>query len=58
MSSVQVSVRSIRKEIAKAERELRALRRRVGKAKKQKIDCELRLLSVAKAVIPIGCFAR
>jgi hypothetical protein len=59
LTKVQVSVRSIQREISKAEKKLRALRRRIhSKAGKKQIDCELRLLNEAKAVIPIHCFAR
>jgi hypothetical protein len=58
MAKVKVSLRSAVIGIKRAEKKLRALRSRVSKAEKKKIDLELQVLKKANKMLLPHCFAR
>jgi hypothetical protein len=55
MANVSFTLKSITKEIKKAEKKLRALRKKVIKADLKKIDLNLRSLRKAHGVIGVVC---
>jgi hypothetical protein len=55
MANISFTLKSVTKEIKKAEKKLRALRKKVIKADLKKIDLNLRSLRKAHGVIGVVC---
>ncbi|MGB0036449.1 MAG: hypothetical protein WBP79_13350 [Candidatus Acidiferrales bacterium] len=58
MAKYKVTLRPITKEIAKAKKKLKAIRRRVTRRAQNQIDLELRSLERANRIVLIHCYVR
>jgi hypothetical protein len=55
MAKINFTLKNITKEITKAEKELRAIRGKVAKADRKKIDLELRGLAKCRIIVKNFC---